>query len=63
MASWPPWHAAAKRLILEVLERVLSHLLGIAAAVGCHWYTLRKFAQRNEVHASDHELHQSRAVQ
>ena len=44
-------------------ERVLSHRLGIAAAVGCHWHTLRELAQRNEVHASDHELDQPRAVQ
>ena len=44
-------------------ERVLSHRLGIATAVGCHWHTLREFAQRNEVHASDHELDQPRAAQ
>ena len=44
-------------------ERVLSHQLGIAAAVGCHWHTLRELAQRNEVHASDDELDQPRAVQ
>jgi hypothetical protein len=44
-------------------KRVLSHRLGIAAAVGCHWHTLRELAQRNEVHASDYELDQPRAVQ
>ena len=44
-------------------ERVLSHRLGIAAAVGCHWHTLRELAQRNEVHASDDELDQPRAAQ
>ena len=44
-------------------ERVLSHQLGIAAAVGCHWHTLRELAQRNEVHASNDELDQPRAVQ
>ena len=44
-------------------ERVLSHRLGVAAAVGCHWHTLRELAQGNEVHASDHELDQPRAIQ
>ena len=44
-------------------ERVLSHRLGIAAAVGCHWHTLRQPAKRNEVHASDHELDQPSAIQ
>src|SRR6202035_384401 len=37
-------------------DRVLSHRLGIAAAIGCLWHTLRELAQRNEVHATDHEL-------
>jgi hypothetical protein len=32
-------------------ERMLSHRLGIAAAVGCHWHPLRELAQRNKVHA------------
>src|SRR5262245_41832718 len=44
-------------------QRVLSHRLGVAAAVGCHWNPLRKLAQRNEVHATDHELDQPHAVQ
>src|SRR5262245_31149613 len=44
-------------------QRVLSHRLGVAAAVGCHWNPLRKLAQRNEVHATDHELYQPRAGQ
>ncbi len=44
-------------------ERVLSHRLGKAAAVGCHWHTLRELAQWNEVHASDHELDQPGPVQ
>src|ERR1700730_18595622 len=35
----------------------------LAAAVGCDWHTLREFAQRNEVHASDHELDQPSAAQ
>jgi hypothetical protein len=39
------------------------HRLGIAAAVGCHWHTLGELAQWNEVHASDYELDQPRAVQ
>src|SRR6516165_2148503 len=37
--------------------------LGVAAAVGCHWNPFRKLAQRNEVHATDHELDQPRAIQ
>src|SRR5215813_8837640 len=44
-------------------QRVLSHRLGVTAAVGCHWHPLRELAQRNEVHATDHELDQPRAVQ
>ena len=44
-------------------QRVLSHRLGVAAAVGCHWHPLREFAQRNEVHATNHELDQPRGVQ
>jgi len=44
-------------------QRVLSHRLGVAAAVGCHWHPLRELAQRNEVHATDHELDQPRAGQ
>src|SRR5262245_26710530 len=44
-------------------QRVFSHRLGVAAAVGCHWHPLRELAQRNEVHATDHELDQPRAVQ
>ena len=44
-------------------ERVLSHRLGIAATVGCHWHALWELAQRNKVHASDHELDQPRAGQ
>jgi hypothetical protein len=36
-------------------ECVLGHRLGKAATVGCHWH-VRKLAQRNEVHAGDHEL-------
>src|SRR5262249_11562677 len=43
-------------------QRVLGHRLGITAAVGCHWYAVRELAQRNEVHATDHELDQPRAV-
>src|SRR5262252_8374983 len=42
---------------------MLSHRLGVAAAVGSHWHPLRKLAQRNEVHATDHELDEPRAVQ
>src|SRR5262249_52771872 len=41
----------------------LSHRLGVAAAVGCHWPPLRELAQRNEVDATDHELDQPRALQ
>jgi hypothetical protein len=41
----------------------LGHRLGITAAVGCHWHTFRELAQRNEIHATDHELDQPRAVQ
>jgi len=37
-------------------ESVLGHRLSITAAVGCHWHTFRELAQRNEVHATDHEL-------
>src|SRR5262245_44262385 len=44
-------------------QRVLSYRLGVAAAVGCHWNPLRKLAQRNEVHATDHELDQPRVLQ
>src|SRR6516165_2764343 len=44
-------------------QRVLSHRLGVAAAVGCHWHPLWELAQRNEVHATDHELDQPRAGQ
>src|SRR6516165_1767934 len=44
-------------------ERVFGHRLGITATVGCDGYTLREFAQRNEVHASDGELDQPRAMQ
>src|SRR5262245_19353960 len=44
-------------------QRVLSHRLGVAAAVGCHWHPLRELAHRNEVHATDHELDQPRAGQ
>ncbi len=44
-------------------QRVLSHRLGVAAAVGCHWHLLRELTQRNEVHATDHELDQPRACQ
>jgi hypothetical protein len=49
--------------LFSASERVLSHRLGVAATVGCHWYTLRELAQRNKVHASDHELNQPRAGQ
>jgi hypothetical protein len=44
-------------------ESVLGHRLGVTATVGCHGHTFRELAQRNEVHATDHELDQSRAVQ
>ena len=44
-------------------EGVLSHRLGIAAAVGCYWHALREFTQRNEVHAGDHELDQPSVAQ
>ena len=44
-------------------ERVLSHRLGIAATVGCHWHALRQLAQPNKVYASNHELDQPRADQ
>ncbi|MGB3743975.1 MAG: hypothetical protein WBD11_05505 [Xanthobacteraceae bacterium] len=44
-------------------ESVLGHRLGITAAVGCHRHTFRELAQRNEVHATNHELDQPRAVQ
>jgi hypothetical protein len=44
-------------------ERVFGHRLGMTAAVGCHGHTLGEFAQRNEIHASDDELDEPRAVQ
>src|SRR5262249_26367552 len=43
-------------------ESVLGHRLGITATVGRHGPTLRQLAQRNEVHATDHELDQPRTV-
>jgi len=51
------------RLAGQCAATVLSHRLGKAAAVGCHWHTFRELTQRNEVHASDHELDQPRAIQ
>ena len=44
-------------------EGVFGHRLGVTAAIGCHGHTLREFAERNEVHASDGELDQPRAMQ
>src|SRR5262249_130412 len=44
-------------------ESMLSHRPGITAAVGRYWHALREFAQRNKVHASDHELDEPRAVE
>src|SRR5262249_18527976 len=43
-------------------ESVLGHRLGATATVGPHGHTFRKLAQRNEVHATDHELDQPRTV-
>src|SRR3984893_13567783 len=44
-------------------ERVFGHRLRITAAVSCHGHSLGEFAQRNEIHASDGELDEPRAVQ
>src|SRR5262249_35993744 len=55
-------HWGPEEGVASAIASVLSHRLGVAAAIGCHWHPLRDLSQRNEVHATDHELDQQRAA-